>query len=124
MTFKLSDLTGFTGSSEFYQHSLVRGVVYTEGVQALAEGAGAYWLIDKIATNQFTLAVAGEEFQVWILARSTSGDTWILQCEDGNDNVVYRESIEYSDFPIEPGKNFKLWCVRGEQMTIMLPSEY
>ena len=39
-------LAQFTGSQNFYRHSLVREVLYTEGVEYVADAAGAHWLLD------------------------------------------------------------------------------
>jgi len=124
MTFKLSDLENHRGSGTFYRHGLMRNVVYTEGVRALAEGAGAYWLIDKVATNQMEPKIAREDFQVWELYHK-GNNHWMLMSDDGNGNVLHSELIEYSDFPLPIGPEpFKLYCVRGEARTIMLPGEY
>jgi hypothetical protein len=35
-------LAHFTGSQNFYRHSLVREVLYTEGVEYVADTAGAH----------------------------------------------------------------------------------
>lgn len=115
--FKLADLQNFRGGSEqFYRHSLTR-VVYSDGVNYVAETAGAYWLIDKIATLQMKAEVRAEEFQVWKL-RVTAESTAVLVCEDGNDIVVHSEEINYTDFPA-PG--VRLYFGQG---AIILPEEY
>ena len=93
----------------------MRKITYTEGVQYLAEKAGAYWLIDKVATLQLKKKIRAEEFQVWKL--KVAGSKASLVCEDGNDNVVYREKIEFTDFPLD---EITLWF---ENNVIMLPSE-
>ena len=46
----LSDLAQFTGDLERYKHPLNPQVIYTPGVQYLADKAKAYWLIDAIAS--------------------------------------------------------------------------
>src|ERR1700730_15173147 len=51
-TLSKDDLTQFTGSEHWYRHAMVRDVLYTDGVQYVAETAGAYWLIDEIAFAQ------------------------------------------------------------------------
>ncbi len=62
------DLGQFTGTEHYYRHGLFRNVVYTDGVQFLAEEAAAYWLIDAIAAAQYgERCVKAEEFQVWRL---------------------------------------------------------
>src|SRR5215471_14079566 len=95
------DLAHFTGSDQFYRHALNRRMLYTDGVQYLAEKAGAYWLLDKIATLQLEPAIRGEEFQVWRLTVTDSRAR--LTCDDGNDNSapLYAEDIDFTDFPLD-----------------------
>lgn len=115
--FKLADLQNFRGGSEqFYRHSLTR-LLYSEGVKYVAETAGAYWLIDKVATLQMKSAVRAEEFQVWKL-RVTDDRKGTLVCEDGNDVAVYSEEISFTDFPA-PG--VRIWYQHG---TMIVPEEY
>jgi hypothetical protein len=59
-TFDPAMLGHFTGCDELYRHALCRNVLYTEGVQYVAESAGAYWLIDKVATLQMDPFVKAE----------------------------------------------------------------
>ena len=67
-TLTQTDLDMFTGSEQFYRHSINRKVIYTEGAHHVAEAGGAYWLLDEIALIQPHAArVAAEEFQVWKL---------------------------------------------------------
>src|SRR3990167_5297686 len=60
-----SELLSFSGTENWYRHPF--GIVYTDGVQFLAEQAQAYWLIDAIASHQHTAKVRREPFQVWTL---------------------------------------------------------
>jgi Family of unknown function (DUF6876) len=114
-----SVLAQFTGSENWYRHQLVPSITYTDGAQYLAEQAGAYWLLDEIAIANGHLAkVRGEEFQVWKLKRDAEGHGAELVVEDGNDNVVFRKRIEFTDFPLP---EIALWCTGN---VIMLPSEY
>ena len=119
-----ADLLGFHCSEEFYRHGLVRSILYTEGVKYLAEKAGAYWLIDLIATANMLPAVKREEFQVWTLYRTESKA--VLYCEDGgrdghDSKRIYSKRIPYTDFPLE---EIQLYCeFNGEGFTIMLPGE-
>jgi len=62
-----ADLAQFTGTETWYRHWFKRHVLYTEGVQFLAERAGAYWLIDEIALSQDIAAIARQPFQTWTL---------------------------------------------------------
>lgn len=114
----LPDLGQFTGSETWYRHGLVPGVVYTEGVRYVVEKAGAHWLIDKIATLQMDPVVAHNPFQVWKLEITEGVQGATLTMEDGDNNKVYTEDIDFTDFP-EPG--ITLWFT---DKTILLPGEY
>jgi hypothetical protein len=117
-TLTKSDLAQFTGSENWYRHGMVRDVLYTDGVQYVAETAGAYWLIDEIAFAQRgNKRVAAEEFQSWKL-KVNPDHSARLTCEDGNGNVVFSKIIPYSDFPLE---EITLYFTNK---TILLPSEY
>ncbi len=96
-----TDLMQFTGSQQWYRHGLVRKVLYTEGVQYIAEHAHAYWLIDEIAFGQCVPAIAAQEFQHWKLTVDLERKSAVLTCEDGDDNIVARKKIEYTDFPLD-----------------------
>lgn len=111
-----SDLSQFTGTDNWYRHSLCRNIVYTDGVKYLAETAGAYWLIDKVATNQLEPKIRREEFQCWrLVVRGREAD---LIADDGNGNIIHRELIEFTDFPLD---KIELWV---EGNVILLPSEH
>lgn len=111
-------LRQFSGSETWYQHSLNRNVLYTEGAQYLAEQGGAYWLLDSIAIAQAHVnAVKAEEFQVWTL-RVNPDSSALLTCDDGNGHVVYDQSIPFTDFPLPEVKLY--FC----NSVIMLPGEY
>jgi hypothetical protein len=112
-----ADLRQFTGTDHWYRHNLMRGITYTDGVKYVAETAGAYWLVDKVATLQLEPAVRAEEFQGWKL-RVNEDQTATLTCDDGNGNVVYSEAISWTDFPLD---QIELWV---EGSTILLPSEH
>ncbi|MEO8964712.1 MAG: DUF6876 family protein [Gammaproteobacteria bacterium] len=47
--FNLNELNQFISSGQFFKHWINSKLVYTEGVQYLAEKAHCYWLIDEIA---------------------------------------------------------------------------
>ena len=111
-------LAQFTGSQNFYRHGLVREVLYTEGVEYVAETAGAYWLLDEIALAQrYIIPVKREDFQVWDL-KVNADQTATLTCGDGNGLEVYSKPIPFTDFP-EPGIRFYY-----SDWVIHLPSEY
>ncbi|MET3969114.1 DUF6876 family protein [Bradyrhizobium sp. S3.9.1] len=120
MTTKLThaDLRQFTGTGQWFRHSLMRTMTYTEGVQYLAETGGAYWLVDKVATLQLEPKVRTEEFQSWKLKVNLEKTTAALTCDDGNGNIVHSETIDFTDFPLD---EVELWV---EGNVILLPSEH
>ncbi|WP_263356163.1 DUF6876 family protein [Acidicapsa ligni] len=118
-TSKLTDsnLRQFTGSENCYRHPINRQMLFTDGAKFVADEAGAYWLIDAIALAQrFEKSVSAEEFQVWDL-KVREDRTASLICGDGNDNIVYTQHIEYTDFPLDTIRLF------FENNVLYLPSE-
>jgi hypothetical protein len=113
----LSDLDQFTGTEQWHRHPLMRSVFFTDGAKFVADRAGAYWLLDDIAFAQADAKVARQEFQVWKLAVAADA-TATLICEDGNDHVVSRKTLTFTDFPA-PG--IELWFAGG---VIYLPGEH
>lgn len=119
-----STLAHFTGSETFTRHI---GVLLTEGALYVAQNGGtgdnsAFWLMDIIASLRLDKKAAREEFQVCKLTKKGAGAVFTV--EDGNDKVVYRQTIPYTDFDFSGGDTFTLWAVMGETRTVMLPSEY
>lgn len=90
-----SELGQFTGTEHYYRHWL--GLRYTDGVKFLAEKAGAYWLIDLVASYQPRLK--NEAFQVWTLKKTDKG--FMAVRDDGNDHILRRQLISYSDIPTD-----------------------
>jgi hypothetical protein len=118
-TLTTSDLSQFTGSENWYRHSMNRDIRYTDGAQYVAEAGSAYWLLDEIAlANRYQRGVKAEEFQVWTLTRNKTGNGAMLTCGNGNGNTVFNKRIEFTDFPLE---TVTLYCEGG---TILLPSEH
>jgi len=116
-TLTKASLNNFTGSENWYRHALNPKVSFTDGAKYVADTAGAYWLLDKIAIIQpYDQRVAAEEFQVWTL-KVRPDQTATLTCEDGNDNVVHTERLTFTDFPLD---SITLYF---ENNVIYLPSE-
>lgn len=116
-TFDASQLAYFNGTEHYYRIS--HSVVITDGAKYVAETAGAFWLMDAIASYlpQFT---GREEFVVARLnVKNTSAD---LTLDNGNNKVLDRQHISYTDFPLA---SFTLYaCWSGDFWVLMLPSEY
>ena len=110
------ELKQFTGTEQWYRNPLFPKYLYTDGVKYLAEQAGAYWLIDYIFSNQMLPEIKAQEFQVWNI--QVNDGRAIIRVEDGNDNLVKKFNLNYTDFPL---KDFSLWFVNN---VLMLTSEY
>jgi len=115
------DLGQFIGSEQLFRHGLSRKHLYTEGAQFVAERAGAYWLLDKIALHG-SPAIDREDFQVWKLEVTPERKATLIT-SDGNDGILKTEELPFTDFPLSA---ITLWAVRNEfdGFTIMLPGEY
>src|SRR5258708_17741235 len=50
-TLSKSDLAQFTGSDNWYRHSINRNVLYTAGAKHVAEHGGPYWLLAEITLS-------------------------------------------------------------------------
>ena len=115
------ELNQFIGSENYYKHFL--GYHYTDGVKYLAEKAGAYWLLDAIFSHIHTNQILREEedFLSWKL-KPTKNAGCILTGDDGNNNILVTQVIEYTDFPFDQiDKDFMLFFTNG---ILLLTSEY
>lgn len=145
MTLTQDDLNQFTGTAQYYKHW--SKLLYTDGVQYLAEEGGAYWLIDAIASYQPTALKDPmlKDIQFWKLKAeahrgavllgesSPSKLAWstppvdflvnpngsaVLTCERDTDDVAITQEIPLTDFPLS---GVKLYLTTG---VLLLPSEY
>ena len=119
-TTTLPDLSGFIGSGEFYRHWTGR-LIYTEGIDYLAEQAGAHWLIDLVASHLVYPRVQQEPFQLWALKLDGKGGCVVTMRRDTGERPIVRQVVEYTDFPADVE-----WyaCDNGQGHTMMLNSEY
>ena len=100
-----SNLAQFCGTDDYHQSSIFHKSFYhTDGIQYLAEKAGAFWLIDAIVSHQTKRNVRSEGLQVWTLSVGAKKSA-ILKCTDGDKGdgeiVLARQSIPYTDFQME-----------------------
>jgi len=118
------DLDQFRGGDEKYRHSIVR-LLYTEGIQYMAEKGGAYWLIDEIAFFQrhkrIRMTPMLQDFQLWELTvkeKDGRRSAVLTMRADSDQGTVIRKKIPYTDFPLD---YIKLY-VEGD--TLLLPTEH
>lgn len=112
-----SDLHAFIGSETLYQHPF-SNLKYTEGIQYLAQRAGAYWLIDLIGSYQANIHERTDDyfFQLWTI--DVAGNRALVTCKaDTHEPSYISQMIEYTDFPFTT----KMYVVDG---VLMLPTEY
>lgn len=122
------EVSHFHGSESCYK---LRGtnLHYSEGVQEVANKYQSYWFLDLIASYQTHLK--NVDFQQWKLERDYSftiieevknitqrKDSFVVTCDDGNNNILITQHIEFSDFEFD---QYKVW-IQNEM--IHLPSEY
>lgn len=121
-----ANLPHFTGTEGYTNLSypwLRSRFLLTDGAKYLAETAKAFWLMDAIASHQTNSQVAAEPFQVWELAVNEQKQA-ILTCTDGNEKVLVRQEIPYSDFPLA---EITLYAEQSDYLAgrvVMLTSEY
>jgi len=116
-SFDLSHLSMFTGAEHYYR--LNRLCLLTDGTKYLAEGAGAFWLMDAAASYLIELGTADWFVQVKLVV---TGSSAVLTLDDGNGHVRARQEIPFTDFPIPHYTLYACW--NGEHWVLMLPSEY
>ena len=120
------NLPHFTGTESYtnLRYPWLRSrFLLTEGTKYLAETAKAFWLMDAIASHQTNKQVAAEPFQVWKLTVNEQKQA-ALVCTDGNETVLVRQEIPYSDFPLS---EITLYAEQSDYLAgrvVMLTSEY
>lgn len=125
---KLSDLSQYTGSESYFRDRLT-GLIYTDGVKAVAEnggGQGAYWLIQAIGSYQKDKRLQTEELQqiqFWHLEVKPDRSA-VLTCRaDSGIPPAITQNIQYTDFEF----SIDLWIENGPedgQKCLLLPSEH
>ncbi len=122
-TRKLPHFTGTENYTNLRYPWLRSRFLLTDGAKYLAETAQAFWLMDAIASHQTNRKVAAEPFQIWKLSVNPQKQA-TLMCTDGNETVLVRQEIPYSDFPLA---EITLYVEQSETLAgrvVMLPSEY
>lgn len=112
----LNHLEQFYGTQYYYP--LWPKVLLTDGSKYLAETAGCYWLMDAI--TQHIQYISSEDFISCRLITRNNQAQLIL--DDGNGNVLAKQRIHHTDFPLD---DYQLYaCRSADKWVILLPSEY
>ncbi len=110
-----TELRQHYGTENWYKHPLSLTMKYTEGVRAFAQAAGAYWLLDIIATEVMPLTKTEDFLSVELIV---TGSTAKLFVDDGNSAILFIKKIPFTDCP--EGE----WKFYLTDNVLMLPSEY
>ena len=113
----LNHLEQFYGTQYYYP--LWPKVFLTDGTHFLAQEAACYWLMDAIASHVLHLPKK-ETFAGCKLVKTEQGAELVI--DDGNGNVLAKQNIRYTDFPLDSMRLYACWG--EERWIIMLPSEY
>lgn len=124
----LPDLGQYYGTTTYMRHTILptmhKGLLLTDGVQYVAEKAGAHWLMDLILLKCREWLLEGDGFcTVKLIVEEEEAE---LVATDGGNGELHREAIEFTDFP-SPGIEFFMQYMqtdRGVEPVIMLTSEY
>lgn len=117
MTDLVTQLAHFTGTEHYYRIS--RRHLLTDGTKYLAEAAGAFWLMDAVASHLNEIGTT----DWFVLVRTKVADNKaVMIYEDGNGHEHARQEIPYTDFPLSECVLYCCWD--GEHWVLMLPSEY
>ncbi len=124
-----ADLRQFTGDDVRYK-TLKKNVVYTPGVQYVAQAGGAYWLIDAIV-SYFNSPVMNsamrndyriESIQFWRLDVHTDHSAVLTARADSDVEPFITQHIEFTDFPLS---SVEIWAgFDGIRWILYLPSEH
>ncbi len=111
----LRQFTGTTRYARLYAHLLL-----TDGAVYLAENAKSWWLLDVYAS--YLLHIDGNKEPFTCLKMTVSDHSAMVVIEDGNEKVIARQHIEYTDFPLNEITLYGCWS--EDNWVVMLPSEY
>jgi hypothetical protein len=89
--------------------------VATDGVMAVAEAAGCFWLLDIIGSYQMEKEL-DPHFQVWTLTVDKEQSSGIVRGYNDT-TLIIRQDIPYTDFPLD---EIKMYLMDG---VILLPNE-
>lgn len=114
----VSDLAQFTGTNGYYR--MYANFYLTDGTKYLAEKAECFWLFDLYWSHIMSIVPSENEFTV--LKMTVQKSSAYVAIEDGNDNVLASQFVDYTDFPLPSIMLYCCWFCDG--WVAMLTSEY
>lgn len=121
-----SNLAYFTGTEAYHRWSPLSNNVLTDGCHYLAENAGAYWLFDAIDShiNGNAKALRSGFVMSHLKVLEVLGTkNAVLTITDGNEKIIAKQDIDFTDFPLPSIKLFSQITHEGFWVH-MLVSEY
>lgn len=112
----LSELAQFNGTETWYRDRL-SGILYTEGVQYISD-KGAHWFISDTLINISMLPELSNQDFLHIQVKKTEETKAVYTIDDGNNNILYKQEIPFTDLNVEKLRLF------FSNNVLMLPSEY
>jgi hypothetical protein len=119
------------GMNTAFQHGMFRGFFYSDGARDLAEAAGAYWLLDIIATEAAPvlrrLLDSPDGVGTSYLEMTVADDDKALIALTVADDAppAWSKTIDYTDFPHGQWVLFELGdFAEGQGIIAVLPSEH
>lgn len=116
-----NELLNFTGTENYWKHSLVPNMLFTDGVREMANVAKAYWLIDLIFSHQHKKKVRDADFQIWTLTVNDDRTAVVTCKEDTNEPIIVTQELEFTDFPVG---QIKLYLIGEKEKVLLHPNEY
>ena len=113
-----TQLRQFSGTTQYAR--LNAHVFLTDGAVFLADNAQAWWLMDVYAS--YLLQINGDVEPFTCLKLTVSDNSAMVVIEDGNDHLIAKQHIEYTDFPLQTITLYGCWNEDG--WVVMLPNEY
>jgi hypothetical protein len=115
------EISQFSGNENYYR--IMPNVLMTDGAKFVADNGCGYWLITDVAAHCAELT----EKETFIVAtlhvtRTATSSHAILKLDDGNDNILATQFIEYTDFPLD--EIILYACYNADMWVIMIPREY
>lgn len=112
------ELQQFIGTEKYYR--IYANLLVTDGVKHLAEQAGCFWLMDLYWSH--LLSVDHHTHPFTVLKLTVQESAAYVAIEDGNDQVLASQFVEYTDFPLAHIDLYACWSER--EWVVMLTSEY
>lgn len=108
-------LSFFTGTVNWYRHSIQRDVMFTDGVKFFAEAACAWWFVDDSIIEYAPLMRQHGFLTITLNVSDTKAK---ITVDDGNDNVLATREIPFTDCPVG---QYRFYFTDN---VLLLPSEY